>query len=95
MGIEKFRRRIGLPGMSGKDRFRGITSIASGDAFVVVSASDVASGYPIFATAGRTTVASLRVCILSINSVVTGTSFCIVSDKATTDTHEVCYEIVR
>lgn len=95
MGIEKLRRRLSVPGVVGQTRWSGITNIVSGSSSVVVSASQVKSGAAILTGLGRVTVASLRAVNVSVNSVVDNTSFCIVGDRATTDTLEVCYTVIE
>lgn len=83
-------------GLTGAARWRGITSIASGGTTVTVSNATLAanSGYPIMLGLGVTTVASHRDIALSVNSIVNATSFCIVANKATVDSQEVCYVII-
>ena len=96
MALEKIRRRLSIPSLGGQNRFRGIASIPTGSAFVVVSASEVTSGCTTLVSLGRSTVASNRTLVLSTNSLVNFTSFCIVSDRVTSGAaQEVCYEIIR
>ena len=96
MGIEKFRRKVSAPAISGQaNRFTGIANVSSGDASVVVSATQVKSGQSIHTGLGITSVASHRARQTSANSVVSNTSFIIVLDEATVDTQQVVYTIVE
>ncbi len=83
MGIEKFRRKVALPGLVRKAKWAGITTIVSGSATVTVSATQVKSGSSPLVSLGATTVTSHRSMILSVNSIVNNTSFAIVSNLAT------------
>ena len=76
----------------GASRWTGFTSIASGDSSVVVSAADVASGFPVIA-GGITTVASHIDLVVSVTSVVDNTSFTIQVQNAVISAFDVAYII--
>jgi len=95
MGLDKFVRNLGIHGIKGASKWRGITTITSGTSIIAVTATAAASGYPVLTGLNATSVASHRDIVLSVNSVVVNTSFCIVADKATVNSQEVYYVIVR
>lgn len=98
MGYNKLFRRTAVMGLFGTSKWRGITNIVSGASIVTVSLAGLAvnSGKVPHLTLGETTVASHRAIILSCNSVVANTSFCVVADKATSGgSQQVVYSIVN
>ena len=84
---------------TGAATFRGVSTIASGDTFSVVSpATGANSGAGIFLSLGRqgfTLVASHNDMVVTPNSGVTGVSFMIVANKATVEPQAVSYFIVN
>lgn len=96
MGTKKFYQKVHAPGLTGPDKWAGVTNILSGQTVVTVSASQVVSGSAVpHVTLGVTTAASHRAIILSVNSIVANTSFAIVADKATSaGAQQVVYTIV-
>lgn len=85
---------VTIADLKGAGRWRGIATINSGDSTVTVSAAAVASGYTPFVSLGRTTVASHRDIVLSVNSIVDNTSFMAVASKATVDDQEIVYVVI-
>lgn len=94
MGIEKSARRLATRGLIGRTAWSGVTTVVSGAASAVVSASAVKSGVAILHNLGVTTVASHRALVLSVNSIVDNTSFCVVTNNATVDTQSVVFAII-
>jgi hypothetical protein len=86
--------RVTLQNVTGSDAFRGFTTIASGDAFVTVSATAANSGIPVFAC-GQSNVASLQQIVFSTNSVVDGVSFAIVPHEAPSQGYDVSWFIME
>lgn len=98
MSIERFYRKVVVPALVGTSKWRGTATINSGSTSVVVSASGLAvtSLNPPLLSLGTTTVASHRKLVLSCDSIVTNTSFCIVSDLAPNGgNQQVVYTIVN
>ena len=81
--------------IKGKSKWTGVSNVVSGGTFVVVSANQISSGQANLLGLGVTTVASHRDIGLSVNSIVENTSFMIVTDKATVDTQQVVYTLIR
>lgn len=97
MGYNKLFRRTAIMGLFGTAKWNGIATINSGSTSVTVSAAGLAvtSLAPPQLSLGTTTVASHRSLILSCNSIVTNTSFCIVSQQAPNGgDQQVVYTIV-
>lgn len=81
--------------LRGHARWEGITTIASGDSSVVVSATQIASGNVIMTGLGITSVATHQTLNTSVNSVVTGTSMVLQVHRATVNTQQVWYTIIN
>ena len=79
----------------GADSWRGVTLVESGDTVSTVSASLVASGYPIQLTASVIVNATDADINWYVNSIVDDTSFAIVGNAATIDNVTVSWTIVR
>ena len=97
MGYNKLFRRTAIMGLFGTAKWNGVATINSGSTSVTVSAAGLAvtSLAPPQLSLGTTTVASHRSLILSCNSIVTNTSFCIVSQQAPNGgNQQVVYTIV-
>lgn len=92
--VDKNRRNFNAARLSGASRWRGVTTIASGDSSVVVSATQISSGRVHMTGLGITSVASHYDLITSVNSLVTGTSMVLQVDKATVNSQEVWFTIL-
>jgi hypothetical protein len=75
--------------------WRGITSIASGDSTVTVSATQISSGYVLATGLGASDVGSHRDLVTSVDSVVDGVSMSVVVQNATVDSQEVWYIVIQ
>lgn len=92
---KKFYQKVTFPGIVGQSGWSGITDILSGDAIIVVSASQVKSGAAIHTGLGLTTVTSHRPLITSVDSIVNNTSFIIVVNNAVVDSQQVVFTIIE
>lgn len=92
--VTKKRRNLNCARLSGASRWRGVTTIASGDSSIVVSATQIASGRVHATGLGITSVASHQDLVTSINSLVTGTSMVLQVQNAVIDSQEVWYIIL-
>lgn len=82
--------------LQGTARWRGVTTIASGDSTVVVSATQVKSGVAVPLTSlGQTSVGSHVDLITSVSTIVDNTSFIIDVNLATVAGQEVVYLITE
>ena len=84
-----------MAAMAGASAFRGITSIASGDASVTVSATQISSGRVLATGVGATSVASHRDLVTTVDSVVDGISMSVVVQNAVVSGLEVWYLVVN
>lgn len=80
--------------LTGASAFRGVTTIASGDTTVVVSASQINSGYVLATGLGQTTVASHFDLVTSVSSVTAGI-MTVQVQNATVAGQEVWYLIIQ
>ncbi len=95
MSFGKLQRPKFLKGIKGKSSWVGVTNIVSGASTVIVSASNISSGMGNIVNLGNTSVGSHRDMVLSVQSVSERVSFMIVADKATVDTQQVVYTLIR
>lgn len=95
MSFLKKQRPKFLPGIKGKSAWVGVTNILSGNSTIIVSATNISSGMGNIVNLGNTSVGSHRDMVLSVQSVSERVSFMIVADKATVDTQQVVYTLLR
>lgn len=81
---------VNISSFTGGNTYRGVVTVVSGTSTLVVSATGVASGFPILVS-GITNIASNQQIAWSVQSVMSNTSFSITASIATAEDCDVAW----
>lgn len=83
-----------IAALSGVAAWRGLTTVLSATSSIVVSSTLVSSAHPPLVSMGATSVASHRNLVTTVDSIVDGVSFCIVTNLVTVASQQVVFVII-